>query len=185
MAAVDLAGSPGQIIDGHGVRLRPLQLADAQDVAAACADPVTQRFLLNLPSPYTDSDAVWWITQGAPAVWAAGGAAYAVVDPATDRLLGGVGLGQVSAERLQAEIGYWVAPWARRRGVATAAASALSAWAFARGTGRLELFTAWENVASQRVALAAGFRREGERRGAMVRRDGTRLDAVVWVRLAG
>jgi len=184
MGTVDLAGSPHQIIDGHGVRLRALQLADADDVTAACADPETQRFLPNLPSPYTHTDAIWWITEGAPAVWAAGGAAYAVVDPATDRLLGGVGLGQIVADRLQVEIGYWVAPWARRRGVATAAATSLAAWAVARGAGRVELLTTWENVPSQRVALGAGFRREGVRRGAMVRRDGGRYDAIVWVRLA-
>jgi RimJ/RimL family protein N-acetyltransferase len=184
MGAVDLAGSPSQIIDGHGVRLRAMQLSDADDVATACADPETQHFLPHLPSPYTHEDALWWITQGAPAAWAAGGAAYAVVDPATDRLLGGVGLGQVSAERLQGEIGYWVAPWARRRGVATAAATALAAWAFARGAGRLELLTAWENLPSQRVAMAAGFRREGVRRAGMVRRGGGRYDVIAWVRLA-
>jgi RimJ/RimL family protein N-acetyltransferase len=183
-AAVNLAGSPGQIIDGHGVRLRPWQAADADDVAAACADPVTQRFLQHLPAPYTRRDAVWWVTAGAPAAWAAGGAAYAVVDPATDRLLGGVGASRGSAERRQAEIGYWVAPWARGRGVATAAASALSAWLFAAGTARVELLTAWENIASQRVAQSAGFRREGVRRGALAERDGRRYDALAWSRLA-
>jgi RimJ/RimL family protein N-acetyltransferase len=184
MAGVDLAGSPGQIIDGHGVRLRPLQVSDVDDVAAACSDPVTQRFLPHLPSPYTRRDAMWWITDGAPAVWAAGGAAYAVVDPATDRLLGGVGLGRVSAERRQTEIGYWVAPWARRRGVATAAVTALTAWAFARGSARVELHTSWENVPSQRVAIAAGFRREGVRRGGFARHDGSRYDGLAWARLA-
>lgn len=185
MATVDLAASPGQIIDGYGVRLRPLGLADADDVAAACADPQTQRFLPRLPSPYTRDDATWWITKGAPMLWAAGGAAYAVADPATDRLIGNVSLSQPSPERGQLEIGYWVAPGARRRGVATAAASALSEWAFARGTARLELLTSWENVASQRVALAAGFQREGVRREAVAGVDGRRYDAVVWTRLAG
>ena len=69
--------------------------------------------------------------------------------------------------RQQAEIGYWVAPWARRRGVATAAVRAMSGWAFANaGVVRLELLTDWANVGSQRVALAAGFQREGVRRSA-------------------
>ncbi|HEU4424080.1 MAG TPA: GNAT family N-acetyltransferase, partial [Pilimelia sp.] len=97
---------------------------------------------------------------------------------------GSVGIGRIVPERGQAEIGYWVAPWARRRGVATAAATALANWAFARGHARLELLTEPENVASQRVALAAGFRRESLRRGAGVRRDGSRYDLVAWVRLA-
>ncbi|HEX8632193.1 MAG TPA: GNAT family protein, partial [Catenuloplanes sp.] len=104
--------------------------------------------------------------------------------PATDRLLGGIGLDRVAPARQQAEVGYWVAPWARRRGVATAAVRTLSSWAFAGELRRLELVTDWENTASQRVALAAGFHREGVRRGAAPARDGGRGDFVAFARLA-
>jgi RimJ/RimL family protein N-acetyltransferase len=173
------------IIDGDGVRLRPLRPDDAADVTAACTDPLTQRFLPGLPSPYTRADAEWWIAEGAPASFTAGGAAYAIADPATDRLLGATGIERVVPVRQQGEVGYWVAPWARRRGVATAAVAALGRWAFGRGFARLELLTDWENTASQRVALAAGFEREGVRRGASPSRDGGRDDFVVFARLAG
>ncbi|GGR61944.1 hypothetical protein GCM10010169_00330 [Micromonospora fulviviridis] len=172
-----------ETIEAYGVRLRLDRLTDVSDTAAACADPVTQRFLPGLPDPYTEESARWWITEGAPAAWATGGAAYAIADPATDRLLGAAGLSHPVAERGQAEIGYWVAPWARRRGVATAAVRALAEAAFAAGTVRLELLAHEENTASQRVALAAGFRHEGVRRSAGRSRDG-RHDLAVWVRLA-
>ncbi|MEV1146243.1 GNAT family N-acetyltransferase [Micromonospora sp. NPDC049799] len=172
------------IVEAHGVRLRPYRAEDAADAAAGCDDPLTQRFLPGLPSPYTEADARRWITEGAPAAWAAGGAAYVIADPATDRLLGGVGLGRLVAYRSQAEIGYWVAPWARGRGVATAATRALAEHAVATGIARLELFTHSENTASQRVALAAGFRHEGVRRAAGPTRDGGRTDLIAWVRLA-
>jgi RimJ/RimL family protein N-acetyltransferase len=183
-AAVNLAASPGQIIEAPGVRLRPFRESDADDITAGCADPLTQRFVSGMPSPYTRDDALSWITTGAPAVWASGGAVFAVADPQTDRLFGAVGTGRVIAERAQAEIGYWVVPWARGRGVARAAAAALASWAFARGYARLELLTLPENAASQRVAIAAGFRREGLRRGGTVGRDGSRYDVVAWARLA-
>ncbi|MGC5053550.1 GNAT family N-acetyltransferase [Micromonospora sp. DT48] len=173
-----------QRIDAHGVRLRPFHLADLADVAESCDDPVTQRFLNHLPSPYTEADARWWITEGAPAAFAAGGAAYAIADPVTDRLLGAVGLSYPVPQRGQAEIGYWVAPWARGAGVATAATRALSEHAFANGIYRLELLTELENAASQRVALAAGFRPEGVRRRVTSVRGGGRGDLVAWVRLA-
>jgi RimJ/RimL family protein N-acetyltransferase len=171
-------------IDAGPVRLRPFRPDDVAGLVAGCGDPLTQRFLPLLPSPYTEADARWWITEGSVNARAAGGAAYAVADAGTDRLLGGVGLGHVHPDRSAGEIGYWVGPWARGRGVAAAAAAALAEAAFARGLARLELFTAPENVASQRVALAAGFRYEGVRRASAAWRDGVRYDPLAWVRLA-
>lgn len=172
-----------ETIEAYGVRLRRNRLTDLADTAAACADPLTRRFLPGLPDPYTEESARWWITEGAPAAWAGGGAAYVIADPATDRLIGAAGLSHAVTERGQAEIGYWVAPWARGRGVATAAVRALAEAAFAAGTVRLELLTQEENGPSQRVALAAGFRHEGVRRSAGQGRHG-RHDLAVWVRLA-
>lgn len=173
------------VLDGAGVRLRPFAAGDAQRVREACNDPQIPRFMSLMPSPYTEADARWWIGEGAPAAWAKGGAAWAVVDPQTGDLLGGAGMGQVLPERAQAEVGYWVAPWARRRGVATAATRAITDWAFAeRGVARMELVTAPQNTASQRVALAAGFTREGVRRGGATLRDGSRGDYLVFARLA-
>lgn len=150
-----------QVIEAEGVRLRPYRDTDLADVVAGCDDPLTQRFLDGLPRPYTEADARWWIDEAAPAVWARGGTAYAVADPESDRLLGAVGTDRLVPMRRQAEIGYWVAPWARGRGVATAAVRALTGHVFAAGLARLELFTREDNVASQRVALAAGYRHEG------------------------
>ncbi|BCJ58434.1 GNAT family N-acetyltransferase [Micromonospora endophytica] len=171
-------------IEGPGVRLRLFRPTDVADITAGCADPLTQRFMDGLPHPYTEADARWWVAEGAPATFAGGGAAYAIADPDTDRLLGTVGLSNLVAPRSQAEIGYWVAPWARGRGVATAATRALAGHAFATGTARLELLTSVDNAASQRVALAAGFRPEGVRRAASPVRGGGRRDLTVWVRLA-
>ena len=174
---------PVEVIDAGQVRLRPPRESDANDIAAACADPLTQRFLPMLPVPYTLQDALWWVNVGAASSRAAGGAAYAVVNPTTDRVLGGTGINRVIGERAQGEVGYWIAPWARGRGVATAATIALSAWAFRHGFARLELLTERENAASQRVALNAGYRREGIRRMAGAGRAGTRHDLVAWARL--
>jgi RimJ/RimL family protein N-acetyltransferase len=174
-----------EVIDGAGVRLRPPRDSDADDIAAGCADPLSQRYLPMLPDPYTRDDALWWINVGAVSSRTAGGAAYVIVDPVSDRVLGGAGLNRVMGERAQSEVGYWVAPWGRGRGVATAATVALSNWAFRHGFRRLELLTEMENAASQRVALNAGFQREGVRRSAGAGRRGTRHDLVAFARLAG
>ncbi|MGC4853135.1 GNAT family N-acetyltransferase [Micromonospora sp. DT4] len=179
-----MTGSP-PVVEAHGVRLRPFHAGDIADLVDGCADPLSQRFVSTMPSPYTEVDARWWVEAGAPAVWAGGGAVYAIADPATDRLLGGTGLSNPAPARSQAEIGYWLRPAARGRGRATAATRALSEHAFNAGTRRLELHTEPENTASQRVALAAGFRYEGLRRSAGQRRDGGQHDLLTWVRLSG
>jgi RimJ/RimL family protein N-acetyltransferase len=160
--------------------LRHYRTEDAEDLATGCNDPLVRRFVPAMPSPYTRHDALAWIGESSPP-GVAGNFAFAFADPHTDRLLGGGGFRR--AAELTAEVGYWVAPWARRRGVATAAARLLTAHAFGQGVERVSLRTEWENTASQRAALAAGFTREGVQRLGGASRDGTRHDLIVWVRL--
>jgi RimJ/RimL family protein N-acetyltransferase len=169
------------VLQGDGVVLRPFRPDDVEDVMVGCNDPLTLRFLHQMPSPYTRQDALWWINEGSPAAFAIGGAGYAVADPVTDRLVGAVGSHQLRFG--VADIGYWLVPAARGRGVATAAARALAAHAFATGMQRLTLRTEHENAASQRVAIAAGFGRESVERGGGRSRDGSRHDLIVWARL--
>src|SRR4051794_8743922 len=161
-------------IDGTAVRLRGDRPDDVPDVLAGFADPVTRRFMPLMPEPLSHTDGDWYVRDGAAAAFAEGGSAYAIADKQTDRLLGGIGVSQVVRSRGQGEIGYWVGPWARGRGVATDAVRTLSEHALRTGTARLELLTHWANTASQRVALAAGYRREGVRRCALPDRHGGR-----------
>lgn len=175
---------PRQVIEAGPVRLRPFRPTDTGDLIAGCNDPLTRRFAPALPSPYTTHEAQWWVERGAPDAFGGGGAAYAIADTATDRLIGGITLAPTSEVGRRATVGYWVAPWARSRGAATTATRALSDLAFEHGLHRLDLLTAPENTPSQRVALAAGYRREGVLRGVAKGRDGTWEDRVVWARLA-
>jgi RimJ/RimL family protein N-acetyltransferase len=172
-------------LTGTGVRLRAYRPDDAGDVAAGYDDEQSRRFLPPLPSPFTLADAEQFLGERVTAIFADGGAVYAIADPATDRLLGGIGFDRVVPGRGQAEIGYWVGPWARGRGVATAALRTLSTHVLGNGLDRLELLTHLDNPISQRVALAAGYRREGVRRKALPARDGTRDDMLAFARVTG
>ena len=151
-------------IVADSVTLRELAPADIDPMVTGCNDPLVQRFLLVSPHPYTEADAREFVHETAPRQWTEGGAVFAIADPRTDRLVGCVGI-HPRRGRTVGEIGYWVAPEVRGRGVATDAARAAATWAFNHGYARLELRTDVANGASQRVALAAGFVREGEQRG--------------------
>jgi RimJ/RimL family protein N-acetyltransferase len=164
--------------------LRPYRRADAGDLALAMADPAVTDSLPYTPRPYTAELAVDWIERGAPAVFQAGGACFAV-DDGTGRLVGSVLLPRVTDRAAgDGPLVYWTAPWARRHGYATEAVRAATGWAFERGLHRLELATPVENAAAQRVALGAGYRREGIKRGGGGRPDGSRYDTVLWARLS-
>jgi RimJ/RimL family protein N-acetyltransferase len=179
-----MGGLPAEDLRTARLLLRAPAEHDLDDMVAAMRDPLVRRFLPFTPEPFGRAEANAWRDTETPGRWAAGGAAFAVADGTSDRLLGGVYLQHVSPRRTDAEIAYWLAPWARGHGVAAEAVSAVTDWALRRGMARLELLAAPDNPGSQRVALTAGYRREGVKRGGGSRPDGSRYDTVLWARLA-
>jgi len=146
------------------VALRRWREADAPEVARICSDEELVRWLAALPSPYTEADALAWIAHG-EAGWRgeAEHTPFAVVDAATDAILGSIGVTWRPEET--AEVGYWVAPEARGRGVATRATRLVAGWVLRElGYERLQLQADPLNVASCRVAERAGFTLEGRKR---------------------
>ena len=59
-----------------------------------------------IPVPYTEEVARQYVTEFAPARWAAGGAQYAIADPATRRLLGCVGIAPPGAASVRSGTGW-------------------------------------------------------------------------------
>lgn len=174
---------PGDALTDEVVRIRRWRSTDAPRVHAACQDPEIARWIPFIPRPYLAADAEAFVAMSHDR-WAEGvEAGFAIADPVTGDLLGALALHPSGAERW--EIGYWVAPWARRRGVATHAVRLVSAWAMRTyGLVRLALLTLDGNVASQAVAVAAGFRLEGTLRNWLDDR-GHPADAVVFSLVPG
>jgi RimJ/RimL family protein N-acetyltransferase len=110
-------------------------------------------------------------------------ASWALVDGA--ELLGSISVHRIDRDQDDGELGYWIAPSARGRGLAGLAAGAACRWAFEDlRLHRIQLFHAVENTASARVAEKAGFTCEGRLRQSHRYGDGVRHDELLWARLA-
>jgi RimJ/RimL family protein N-acetyltransferase len=80
-------------------------------------------------------------------------------------VLGSVSVFNIDVEQLDAELGFWVSPAHRRRGVAARALGAATAYAFdVLGLRRVVLYHAVDNVGSCAVARANGYHLEGVHR---------------------
>ncbi len=161
------------------LRLRAFGEDDIPAVTRACADPLTQRWI-PLPRPYTREDAARWIAGQTVARRSGGEVQWAVTLTDSDAVVGAVGLVRTDWSTRVTELGYWAVPEHRGHGYTTAAAGAVGRWALTQGMKRVELLTAPGNVASNRVARAAGFRFAELRSDAGVLHGG-RVDMNVYV----
>jgi len=162
--------------------LREWSFEDVPAIAAACSDPEIPRWIPFVPIPYTERDALKYVEACLTAP--DDRHPFAIAAAADGRVLGAIDL-RVNAMRT-GHIGYWIAREARGQGVCTHALRVLSRWAVRElGLGRLELITDPGNVASQRVAEKAGFRREAVLRSHLLYRDGRRRDSVMFSLLPG
>lgn len=165
------------VLFGDRVTLRPWHPNDAAIVYRICQDPDIQ-YWTRIPVPYERGHAAEFTGLHAPRSWSDGaGAAFAVTDSHSAEVLGSVGLVAIDAEDMVGEVGYWIAPAARRRGVATASIAMLASWALGEvGLARLELLIEPENIGSRKAAERAGAVLEGVMRSKAKNRAGQRCD---------
>jgi RimJ/RimL family protein N-acetyltransferase len=162
-------GLPDPPLADARVALRDFRDEDLADVVAACRDPLVQRFT-RIPADYGEAQGRAFIAGAAGRRARGESLELAVVGAAGGRLLGAVGLVMDRYDPARAEVGYWVAPWARGAGVAARALALLSRWALGPlGLARLDLVASVANPASMRVAERCGFVREGTLRKAWFR----------------
>ncbi|WP_133742595.1 GNAT family N-acetyltransferase [Actinorugispora endophytica] len=174
---------PSVVLETDRLRLRAFTEADIDDVFESVTDPVTRKWV-PIPAPgrpYTRADAVTWCVDTAPAMRATGdGQQWAAVLKDTGAFAGSFGLVRTDWRARTTEVGYWVAPAARGRGVASEAVTAITRWVLLeQGFERLQLKAATANTASRRVAERTGFVYEGTERNAAPLHHG-RTDLAVY-----
>lgn len=169
------------VLEGDGFRLSPLGPGDIEDVTSACRDEVTQRWL-PLPLPYTPDVARVFVEEIAPAMRTSGAGLVRRIE-VDGRLCGVIDLKKTDWRVRTTEIGYWVAPWARGRGLAGTAAKVLADWALLeQDMARVVIHCATGNVRSQKAAVSAGFIHEGVARSAGIVHSG-RVDLEVFSKI--
>jgi ribosomal-protein-alanine N-acetyltransferase len=152
---------PGADVSLPGFAFRAWSPDDIPDLVAAWRDPEMQRWLPEAPQPFEAGAAAAFVDDAAKQLAGGTGVAIAIADRSTGRAVGSVSF-HVWGPR-HWNVGYWIAPQYRSRGMATRSVTILSRWAFSEHPSleRLSLYHLPGNDASGRVAERAGFRREG------------------------
>ena len=168
------------------VALRPWEADDSPARIMTFADPSVLRFSWPFERPYTEADARAYLDTREQERRDGVALGFAFVAPGGhSEVLGGGSVYDVDPVRGSAAVGYWLAPAARGRGIATHATRLMAGWAFTSlSVARLELTCAPENLASARVAERCGFTREGVLRSHLPFR-GQRRDTVMFGLLPG
>jgi RimJ/RimL family protein N-acetyltransferase len=158
--------------------------ADIDRITACCQDSDIQEWT-TMPSPYSRADAERFVTGFVRTGWAQGSdLTWALRTDRQGPLVGMIGLAVQAAG--SAELGYWLAPDARGRGLMTRAVGAVIERAFdpvGLGLTRLSWTAYLGNWPSRRVVWRQGFRVEGMVRGYGIQR-GARRDSWVGTLLA-
>jgi RimJ/RimL family protein N-acetyltransferase len=160
MSSASLRSLPDQISVDSQLTLRLPRRTDGPALIAAVQDPEIPRWT-TVPSPYGQDEFDSWMDRAE--LWRAEDELrknYLLVD-GNDQLLGMVGLVRVRAEDENAELGYWMSPAARGKGLLTAALTALLRETLRAGYQRVDAEVLVGNTASQRVLERVGFTHEG------------------------
>jgi RimJ/RimL family protein N-acetyltransferase len=173
---------PDEGLSAEGILLRFPTAADVDAILPAFTDP-EMREAGNLPA--FDREGLRASIGDLPMLAAAGRLlALTAVDSRSREVVGGATLHHLDDERKIVEIGYFVLPHARRRGIATTIARLLAEHAFSLGIERVAAYVNVGNTASERVVERAGFTREGVVRS-MPKPDGRRVDKTLFSLLPG
>ena len=140
---------------------------------------VTRFLSSNIPQPYLDADALWWINTGCK------DNALSKAIHVGNQFVGSVGVYLREREYAHtAELGYWLSPQFWGRGIATEAVNRFVEEVF-ETTSITRIFNpvSAPNTASIRVMEKCGFVLEGTLKQAILH-DGKLIDEMVFARLA-
>lgn len=165
------------------LRFRPWVPADADAVLRACANLSTQRWIAPFHG-YDGAKAADFVGS-ADAAWASRTHLRLCLTDGSGEVLGSGDLDDLTFRHGRAELGWWIAPGVRGRGLGVRLGRLLVRAGFeVLGLQRLTAEIVPPNAASRWVAAGAGFRFESTAASSWVGLDGARQDMETWRLLA-
>jgi RimJ/RimL family protein N-acetyltransferase len=160
------------------VRVRPAAERDIPEVLIAYQDDPELHLRMGEQRPPSGAELGRLAERGAADRDAGRGMTLTIVS-GSDVCQGQVNIHHVDWDNARVELGIWVAPQARGRGLARAALRLVATWLLRDlEFERVQLLTETDNDRLLQAALAAGFQREGVLRGFLLE-QGARVDVVV------
>ena len=127
-------------------------LMDAEWITRACQDAEIQRWTV-VPRPYKHEHALGFIDNTINEAHR-----WVIEQQETNEAVGVVSIHTIDPDTGDADVGYWIAPWGRRRGAATYALLLVEQFAVTIPSIKfLSAHIAETNVASRATASRAGF----------------------------
>jgi len=168
-----------QTLRGERVILRPLRSEDAYGYAAAFVNDPDLGRLLGIEQDPDEQVVRGIVERQAESAEEGKGIELAIADPVSREFWGSLLVHQVNWHHRRCEVGFWLVPDQRRRGIATRAVSVAVSWVFTDlDMVRVEMNTTPENPSVPALARRLGFVQEGIQRSRNLER-GQRVD-LIW-----
>lgn len=142
--------------------LEEVRTSDIPSIVQYAGDEQIARTTLNMPHPYAEKDAIYWINKARQGFQAEDHFIFGIRLEATDEFMGGIGL-VVNKRFNKAEIGYWIGVPFWSRGYMTEATSAILTFGFEElGLNKIYAQFLAENPASGKIMINNGMIKEAE-----------------------
>ncbi len=169
----------GLPLTGSVAELRLAAERDIPEVLIAHQDDPQLHVRLGLERPPSGAELGRRMEAGPVERASGAGVWLTIVAPGSDDCCGQIDVHEIDWDHLRADVGIWVAPARRGRGMAADALRLSGRWLLQNcGLKRVQLTTEPDNAPMRRAAGKAGLREEGLLRG-YVRERGHRVDVVM------
>ena len=150
---------------------------DIPEIMEYAGDIEVSKTTLNMPHPYEEKDAIFWINLAYQSYEDGSGMVFGIRDKSSRSFMGGMGL-KIQRRFDRAEMGYWLGRKFWNNGYATEAASAVIKYGFEElGLNKIYATHVVDNPASGKVMINNGMIKEAELKQ-HVKKNGEYLDLI-------